>query len=112
MYTRSNILKGILPNLIKHIRYQSSFNEEIFFDLTNNYNRKRFIHRDLLLNAIENIDSNISEKHSLLILTAAARYIHYVTPEKRVELLEEVNELDLRMYVFLISFVFERHGKH
>ncbi len=66
-------------------------NEDIFLDLTTDYNRKRFVQSDLITNAIKNINNNISERLSLLILTAAARCVHHVTPEKRVELLEEVN---------------------
>lgn len=68
-------------------RYNS---EDVFLDLTTDYNRKRFVQSDLIRNAIQNINNNISEKLSLLILTAAARCVHHVTPEKRVELLEEV----------------------
>ena len=85
MYRRCNIFKDLR---IKPIRYRSTYNEQIFFDY-----RKRFVHRDLLSNVIEKIDSNISEKNSLLILTAAARYIHHVTPDKRVQLLDEVSIL-------------------
>jgi hypothetical protein len=64
--------------------------EDIFLDLTTDYNRKRFVQSELVTNAIKNINNNISERLSLLILTAAARCVHHVTPEKRVELLEEV----------------------
>ena len=109
MYTLSNILKHILPIIVKpisnnHLRYRSSFNEDILFDLTTDYNRKRSIHSDLLSNAIQ----NISEKHSLFILTAVACCIHHVTPEKRVELLQEVNEID-----FSLNFIlFQRSGRH
>ena len=98
MYRRFNIFKVFRIN---YIRYRSTFNEQIFFDY-----RKRFVHHDLLSNVIEKIDSNISEKHSLLILTAAARYIHHVTPEKRVQLLEEV---PIHCMLFL-SFVFFLKG--
>jgi hypothetical protein len=65
-------------------------NGDIFLDLTTDYNRKRFVQSDLITNAIKNINSTISERLSLLILTAAARCVHHVTPEKRVQLLEEV----------------------
>lgn len=104
MYTRYCILRQILPNLIKpvsyrHLRNQSSCDEDIFFRLTNDYNRKRFIHSDLLSNAIQNIHSKLSERQSLLILTAATRYIHHVTPEKRVELLEEVIKIEFSVFV-------------
>jgi hypothetical protein len=114
MYTRYNVLKHIVQNFItpnsynRFIRFQSSatritansfkdsttnnrFNsEDIFLDLTTDYNRKRFVQSELITNAIKNINNNISERLSLLILTAAARCVHHVTPEKRVELLEEV----------------------
>lgn len=66
-------------------------NDDVFLDLTTDYNRKRFVQSDLINNAIQNINKNISERLSLLILTAAARCVHHVTPEKRVQLLEEVN---------------------
>lgn len=65
-------------------------NKDVFLDLTTDYNRKRFVPIDLVTNAIKNINNNISERLSLLILTTAARCVHHVTPEKRVELLEEV----------------------
>ena len=65
-------------------------NDDVFLDLTTDYNRKRFVQSDLVNNAIKNINQNISERLSLLILTAAARCVHHVTPERRVELLEEV----------------------
>lgn len=66
-------------------------NDDVFLDLTTDYNRKRFVQSDLINSAIKNINNNISERLSLLILTAAARCVHHVTPEKRVELLEEVS---------------------
>ena len=66
-------------------------NDDVFLDLTTDYNRKRFVQSDLINNVIKNINNNISERLSLLILTAAARCVHHVTPEKRVELLEEVS---------------------
>jgi hypothetical protein len=107
MYTRYNVLKHIIQNFIKpnsYNRFQSSANifqdssttnnryntEDIFLDLTTDYNRKRFVQSELVTNAIKNINNNISERLSLLILTAAARCVHHVTPEKRVELLEDV----------------------
>ncbi len=78
------------------------------FDLTTDYNRQRSIHSDLLSNSIQNINTNISEKHSLFILTAAACCIHHVTPEKCVELLQEVNEID-----FPLNFIlFQRSRRH
>ena len=100
MYTRYNHFRTILPILIKPKRYHSSLNDDVFFDLTSDYNRKRFIHNDLLSNAIEHIHSNISEKHSLLVLTAAARYIHHVTPKRRIELLEEVKNQHIIPFYF------------
>lgn len=45
---------------------------------------------DQVANAIKNINNSISERLSLLILTAAAHCVHHVTPDKRVELLEQV----------------------
>lgn len=65
---------------------------DVFLALTTEYNRKRFVPSNLVTNAIKKIDNTISERFSLLILTAAARGVHHVTPEKRVELLEEVRE--------------------
>lgn len=86
MYTRLNIVY----HRIRSIRYHSSSNDEILFQLINHCHRKHFVHHDLLSKAIENIHSNLSEKQSMMLLNAAAQYIHHVTPDKRVELLEEV----------------------
>lgn len=88
MYTRFVIGN----NLIKSIAFRStrSQSDEIFFRLTNDCHRKHFVHHDVLCKAIENIHSNLTDKYSLLILIAAARYVHHVTPDKRVDLLEEV----------------------
>ncbi len=38
------ISKKYFIQTITSIRYQSSFNDDIFFDLTTDYNRTRFIH--------------------------------------------------------------------
>ncbi|CAF3583271.1 unnamed protein product [Rotaria sordida] len=115
MYTRCNVLKNIVQNFItsnsysRFIRFQSStttitpdtlqnsnsnsknhhYTEDVFLDLTTDYNRRRFVRSGLISNAIKNVNNNISERLSLLILTAAARCIHHVTPDKRVQLLEE-----------------------
>ncbi|CAF0909776.1 unnamed protein product [Adineta steineri] len=125
MYTRCLVLKQIVRNFItpnsynRLVRFQSfanpntantlqdskSYNRfntgDIFLDLTTDYNRKRFVQSELVTNAIKNINNNISERLSLLILTAAARCVHHVTPEKRVELLEEawktLNEKKVRL---------------
>lgn len=67
-------------------------NDDVFLDLTMDYNRRRFVQSKLIADAIRNIDQNISERLSILILTAAARCVHHVTPDKRVELLEEVRD--------------------
>ncbi|CAF4575672.1 unnamed protein product [Rotaria sp. Silwood1] len=115
MYTRCNVLKNIVQSFItsnsysRFVRFQSSttnfavdtsqnsnskiknryFTEDAFLDLTTDYNRRRFVQSELVSNAIKNINSNISERLSLLILTAAARCVHHITPDKRVQLLEE-----------------------
>lgn len=75
---------------IRETKFIGNRNEDIFLDLTMDYNRRRYVRSDLINNAIENISTTISERLSLLILTAAARCVHHVTPERRVELLEEV----------------------
>ena len=86
--------------------------DDVFLDLTTDYNRKRFVQSDLLTDAIKNINSNISERLSLLILTAAARCVHHVTPDKRVELLEAVsNERSPASSSPLLVERFSRHGK-
>lgn len=91
-------------------RFQSSLHDEIFFHLTNDCHRKHFVHHELLCKAIKNIHSNLSEKQSLLILNAAAQYIHHVTPDKRVELLEEVIGIDFFHGEF-IGALFSRFGR-
>lgn len=92
MYTRFVIGNNLIRSI--SFRYQSTSNDEIFFRLTNDCHRKHFVHRDILSKAIENIHSNLTEKSSLLILTAAARYVHHITPDKRVELLEKVRLIE------------------
>lgn len=67
--------------------------EDVFLDLTTDYNRRRFVQSELMSHAIKNINNAISERISLLILTAAARCVHHVTPEKRVQLLEQVKPI-------------------
>ncbi|CAF0726305.1 unnamed protein product [Adineta ricciae] len=116
MYTRCSVLKQIVRNFVapnsytRLVRFQSSTTSQVvgnrfldstskvdnrsnsgdvFLALTTEYNRKRFVPSGLVMNAIKNINNTISERLSLLILTAAARGVHHVTPEKRVELLEE-----------------------
>lgn len=91
MYTRSCFVQRWLTIIRQPKRCSSTLNGDIFYDLTSDYNRRRFIHGDFLSKAIENIHSNLSERHSLVILTAAARHIHHVTPKQRVEFLEQVN---------------------
>jgi len=124
MYARFNVLRHLVRNLSvsksysQLIRFQSSTssyvtnnsrtNEDVFLDLTTDYNRKRFVRSEILTNAIQNISENISERLSLLILTAAARCVHHITPEKRVELLEEVEE-DI-IFVCFVIFLFELKG--
>lgn len=83
--------------------------DDVFLDLTTDYNRKRFVRSEVLTNAIQNISNNISERLSLLILTAAARCVHHVTPEKRVELLEEVRKS--KFYYVIFFFVLSSKTK-
>jgi hypothetical protein len=89
-----NLLFSIDSSITNNRRHA----EDIFLDLTTDYNRKRFIQSELISNAIKNITNNISERLSLLILTAASRCVHHVTPDKRVALLEEV------IFTFFIYF--------
>ena len=71
-------------------RCQSSVRNEIFFNLIKDYNRKHSVHIDLLVNAVKSIHRRISERRSLLVLTAAARFVHHISSQQRVELLETV----------------------
>ncbi|CAF1637026.1 unnamed protein product [Rotaria magnacalcarata] len=115
MYTRYSVLRNFVQNFItsnsynRLVRFQSSASniatntiqnsnlkptgrqqsDDIFLDLTTDYNRRRFVQSGLVSNAIKNINNAISERLSLLILTVAARCVHHVTPDKRVQLLEE-----------------------
>ena len=93
MYTRCCVFQRWLTIVQQPKRCLSTSNGDIFYNLTSDYNRRRFIHRDFLSNAIESIHSNLSERHSLVILTAAARHIHHVTPKQRVQFLEQVESL-------------------
>lgn len=73
--------------------------DDIFLDLTMDYNRRRSVRSELMSSAIKQIDGSISERLSLLVLTAAARCVHNVTPERRVELLEEVKFKELSQLI-------------
>ena len=70
--------------------YTSQSQHQIFYTLTNDYHRKRSVNSDVLLRAIEQINANLSERLSLVILSTAARYVHHVTPQKRLEFLEKI----------------------
>jgi hypothetical protein len=74
------------------------------------YNRRRFVQSDIVSSAIKSISANIPERLSLLILTAAARSVHHVSPDKRVELLENVTKLFANHCITLIDPFF-RLGK-
>lgn len=130
MYARCFTLRNVVQNLLKPNSYQrlirfqlatatakspeqsiretksvGNRTEDVFLDLTMDYNRRRYVRSDLINNAIENISTTISERLSLLILTAAARCVHHVTPERRVELLEEVKSRSFTFF-FVFSFRF------
>lgn len=68
------------------------------------YNRRRFVRSDVISNAIQKINNSISERLGLLILTAAARCVHHVSPDRRVELLEEVKSDTLKLILHIIDF--------
>ena len=72
------------------VHYQSQGRDQIFYNLINHYNRKNGIHIDLMKNAIRNINSRISERMSLVILSSAARSVHSLPCNKRAELLDQV----------------------
>jgi hypothetical protein len=90
-------IKPSLSFIFSSTAYNRHNTGDVFLDLTTDYNRKRFVQSELITNAIKNINNNISERLSLLVLTAAARCVHHITPDKRVELLEEVKIKSFRV---------------
>lgn len=94
MFTRLKVCRDLSLLSVRaacSARCQSTVRNEIFFNLIKDYNRKHSVHIDLLVNAMKNIHRHISERRSLLVLTAAARSVHHITSNQRVELLERVN---------------------